>query len=182
MSDTVSASAFPCKLCTKSYKTAYGLRQHVKVSHKPSDPTNTCQVCFQTLYSVQKLRQHKSTYQHFTIDDVVSPQTLSFLCPQCNFQTDSQSKLNCHNMQKHSTVNSDTDFLDLLFYFECPYRNCNAKTYSKTKMQYHFMTVHSSAETFHQYLNSIAYTNCQNCNVDISNENYKTHLLSCKKH
>lgn len=170
-----------CTLCTKIYKTAYGLRQHKKAAHGPANPTLHCKVCQRTLTTAQKLIHHKKTYQHFTIEDVVSPQTKTFICPHCNFQTNFQSKLNIHNRQNHSTVKKDIDFLDLLFEFECPYLYCKAKAYSKDIMQYHFFKVHATNETYLQHVEMFAYTLCKKCNTSIPNEYFKKHNMTCLK-
>jgi len=171
---------FSCTKCLQSYKTPFGLRQHFKQVHKPQASTLMCQVCKKTLFKSQNLSQHKKTYQHFTITDVVVEQTKPFMCPHCNFQTNKEFKLKQHYKCKHSTTNKSSHLFRLLYQFKCPYNDCGASTFSKDTMRYHFLKVHSSQEDFLLFKQTYFYSLCKKCNLNIKNEDYKHHFETCQ--
>lgn len=160
---------FSCTFCEKSYTSGYCLRQHLKVTHGPPVPNLTCNVCNKTLFTPKNLRKHKVTYQHYTIEDVVSPQTKKFMCDHCNFQTDFETDLPKHSKSTHS-VTTQTNF-------ECPFGNCLTITHSKGDMHRHFETIHCSDYAFYKYLHS--FSTCRFCNQDVTNGEFITHTQNC---
>lgn len=177
---------YPCTSCDKSYTTQRRLHRHSTFSHSPPDPQLSCQICNKTLYDKKNLQKHKNIFQHYTIDDVITPKTKEFMCELCNFQTDLENDLENHYTSSHFPENpSDDDnllphlLLSATKGFECPYKNCLAKTFSKDFMRQHFRTVHCSDEAFYNYLQEFAYNVCKVCNQKIILEEFMNHTRQC---
>lgn len=170
---------FPCQQCEKIYNNKQALNRHIKNIHQMTGTTKTCNVCNQSLISNQKLAQHKEAYQHFTIQDIIHPQTKSFMCNLCNFESNLESDLVKHTSKHFQNHNSNL----LLFsneHFQCPFKKCKTKTLDKNIMRQHFNTVHSSNESFQTFLITYGFTLCQKCHANIPNPEFKNHSLKCK--
>lgn len=169
---------FHCPHCKRSYTSKYGLRQHKKTWHQSPDLKLVCKTCQKCFFDGRMLAHHKNAFQHYTLEDVVVPQTKKFMCEHCNFQSDAESSVRVHYKYTHSTLalKPGNNFLYLLNDFECPFKLCKVKTFSKDTMRYHFFKVHSSEETFQNFLHDFSYSICQFCKEQIPNSKMKEHL------
>jgi len=149
-----------------------------------------CQVCQKNFTRKCHLISHKSTAQHYVIDDIISPKIKKFECSWCNFQSDENTEIETHTLYQHPQIKNPLRVSEVFLShpfsiftslpkFQCPFQKCKTKTYSKDTMRSHFYYVHKSPETFEAFLEN-SYTVCVHCKSKIKNFNHKKHSEWCK--